>query len=161
MDKEFLKDKIGNLSDESLLELLKLNRAENQEVNLLAIEEAQKRNLKIEISTRSTASNINLNENDFQKLKKWNWSAFLIAPIWTLANKLEKWTLLTLIPFANIGVAIYLGSKGNKLAFPKSNIKSIDEFMVLQEKWKILTIRILGISLMVSLIFFIFSLSSE
>lgn len=75
------------------------------------------------------------NSNGSEKLKKWNWGAFLLAPIWTLANKLEKWTILCFIPGVNIFAIFYLGHNGNKLAFEKSTISSVDGFMVIQENW--------------------------
>ena len=76
------------------------------------------------------------------KLKQWNWGAFLLPLLWAPANKLYKWTILLFIPFINILVAFYLGFYGNRLAYPKSNFKSIDDFMIIQHYWATWGIRL-------------------
>ena len=52
------------------------------------------------------------------------------------------WTILWFVPFVNIGVMFYLGYNGNRLAFEKSRIESIDDFMVIQKDWGLWGIRL-------------------
>lgn len=80
--------------------------------------------------------------NDPEKLKAWNWGAFLLAPLWALGNKLDCWGVLCFIPGINIAVALYLGFKGNRLAFPKSSYKSVDDFMQVQKEWAVWAVRV-------------------
>ena len=151
MNKEFFEKKVKQLSDEKLLELLKLRRDSNQEITEIAISEANARKLQIPELPDEQASKTEINLST-SKLEQWNWGAFLLAPIWTLSHKLEKWTLLTFIPGINIIVHFYLGIKGNKLAYSKSKIKDTNEFMLIQAQWNSWAIRIFWISLVVSVI---------
>jgi hypothetical protein len=151
MDSEFFERKVRELSDDKLLDLLKLRNDANREIIDLAIEESKKRGLEI------PHVSIPLNETDrgaeeMKKLEKWNWGAFLLAPFWTLSNKLEKWTILTFIPGVNIPTVIYLGLKGNRLAYQKSAIKNIDQFMTLQGHWNAWAIRLFWIGIGISVI---------
>jgi len=136
MYKEFFERKIKELTDDKLLNLLQKTRSEsNQDIFQLAKDEAERRSIKFEFADTTDKKNVENKPNDKGKLRKWNWGAFLLAPVWTLANKLEMWTILCFVPFVNIGVLFYLGYNGNRLAFEKSNIDSVDDFMVIQNIW--------------------------
>ncbi len=76
-----------------------------------------------------------ISDNDSRLLKKWNWGACMLGPIWAFPNKLDWWAVLGFVPGVNIVVAIYLGLQGNRIAFRKSDIKSVREFMILQDVW--------------------------
>jgi hypothetical protein len=87
------------------------------------------------------------NDNDSDLLKKWNWGAFMLGPIWAFTNGLDLWAVLCFVPGVNIAVLIYLGVRGNMLAFEKSQINSEKEFMILQDVWGKWGLRVLWISL--------------
>lgn len=66
----------------------------------------------------------------------WSWGAFLLSWIWGIGN--HVWiALLVLIPIApiNLIVAIYLGIKGNELAWRKKTWESPEQFIEVQKKW--------------------------
>lgn len=154
MNDEFYKRKIKKLTDEELIDLLRVtNNRSNQRIFELAEAEANSRNLMIAL-TRSISAGLEKKTGDRRQLKKWNWAAFLLAPLWTLANRLDKWTLLWFIPVVNIFVIFYLGFNGNKIAFEKSAIMSVDDYMVFQRHWSRWGIRMFWISLTLSVIFF-------
>src|SRR5258708_38362683 len=112
MNKEFFQRKIGELTDAKLIDLLRTtNNSSNVEVFELARQEAQRRKLNFEIHNHPEAAE-NKNQ-DLTKLKKWNWGAFLLGPIWALANKLELWAMLAIVPLLNIIVLFYLGFHGS------------------------------------------------
>lgn len=136
MDKEFYQRKINKLTDVKLINLLQKTSNEfNHNIFELAKAEADNRNLKFELKDKIDKGEGEIVSHDREKLKKWNWGAFLLAPLWTLANKLEMWTILCFVPIVNIGVILYLGFKGNRLAFEKSKMGSVDDFMVIQKYW--------------------------
>jgi hypothetical protein len=146
MDRKFFRRKVRKLSDDKLLSLLRLRYDANWEIVDLATAEAKDRCIDLpDIST--PPDEIVSEQEDIRKLEEWNWGAFLLGPFWTLSNRLEKWAMLTFIPGVNIAVAIYLGFKGNRLAYEKSKIRSVDQFMILQRYWNTWGIRFLWIGL--------------
>ena len=156
---ELFKNKINGLSDDKLIELLRTtNNQHNAEVFELAKEESEKRNLTVDLIDK--ISNIErqikekeISTEDWRKLQKWNWGAFLLSPVWALANGLEtKWTLLWCIPIVNIVVAFYLGQNGNSLAFRTSKINSVEDFMMVQKSWGRWGVRIFWLTIIGGLI---------
>ena len=127
------------------------NNSSNVEVFELARQEAQRRKLNFEIHNHPEAAE-NKNQ-DLAKLKKWNWGAFLLGPLWALANKLELWAILAIVPFVNIIVVFYLGFHGNRLAFKKSKIESIDDFMAVQKNWSLCGIRLFWLGIVLGIVF--------
>jgi len=77
-----------------------------------------------------------LSDDEKRKLKKWNWAAFFLSLLWTTGNKLEIWTVFCFIPFLNVIVIFYLGYYGNRLAYNKSSIDSVEDFMAIQKYWE-------------------------
>lgn len=152
MDKEFFERKVSELSDDKLQDLLKLRYDANREIIDLAIAEAKKRGLDIPGVAGPALKAVNGEQVDRMKLEKWNWGAFLLAPFWTLANKMEKWTILTFIPGVNLVAVIYLGRHGNRLAYEKSDIGNIEHFMVLQGQWNKWAIRIFWLAIAASIV---------
>jgi hypothetical protein len=136
MDKEFFQQRIRELTTDKLINLLQKTSGEYDKVIFqLAREEAERRNVSFElINTIQDFGNKN-NSNDQKKLRRWNWGAFLLAPIWSLANKLDKWAFLSFIPFVNIVAMFYLGYHGNRIAFKKSKMESVDDFIAIQNHW--------------------------
>ena len=150
MNAEFYQRKIKELSDEKLLDLIRTtNNQRNNEIFGLAKEEADRRNLTFDL-TELNESGLEVNEgkiDDLGQLRKWNWGAFMLAPIWTLANKLEWWAILCFVPFVNIIAAFYLGLNGNRLAYKKSKLTSVGDFMILQKAWELWGIRMFWLGL--------------
>jgi len=153
MDKEFFQRKIKELTDDKLIDLLqKTSGGSNPDIFELANKEADERNIKFVLTDKAETISVESKLNDKEKLRKWNWGAFLLAPIWALANKLETWSILCFIPLVNIIVLFYLGYNGNRLAFEKSKIDSVDDFMIIQKDWGLWGIRIFWLVLLGGLI---------
>ncbi|MBI2798174.1 hypothetical protein HYX70_02605 [Candidatus Saccharibacteria bacterium] len=69
-------------------------------------------------------------------LTGWSWGAFLLNWIWGIGN--HVWiALLVLIPIApiNLILAIYLGLKGNELAWRARQWESPEKFIEAQRQW--------------------------
>jgi hypothetical protein len=132
MDKDFFQKKIQALTDGKLLDLLqKTNNEFNQIIFELAKAEALSRNLTFDFSGKVGMEPVDDKLIGSEKLRKWNWGAFLLGPLWTLANRLEIWTLLLFVPFGNV----YLAYHGNRLAFAKCKVNAVDDFLVIQKYW--------------------------
>ena len=73
-----------------------------------------------------------------EELKKFNWGAFGFTWIWGLAYK-YYWPLTCFIPFIGIILApiysLYLGFKGNEIAWQNSNQTTVEEFNKNQKTW--------------------------
>ena len=152
MDNEFFKRKVRELTDDKLQDLLKLRYDANREIIDLAIDEAKRRGLELPDISISGDNAMTEEQRDKKKLEKWNWAAFLLAPFWTLSNKLERWTIITFIPGVNLAAIIYLGLYGNRLASEKSVIRDIEHFMVLQGEWNKWAIRIFWLAIAASIV---------
>jgi hypothetical protein len=162
MDKEFFERKIKELTNEKLIDLLqKTGNEVNPDIFDLAKKEAELRDLKFSLNNKAEKQFIDNSSDINDKLRKWNWGAFLLAPIWTLANKLEKWTILCFVPGVNIIVIFYLGLNGSRLAFEKSAIKSVDDFMIVQKSWGRWSLRLFCIGLIVGLFSFILNIATN
>ena len=70
------------------------------------------------------------------EIKKWSWGAFGLTFLWGIYHNL--WiAFLSLIPLVNIVLAIYLGIKGNELAWKKASWQSVQSFHSSQKWWTI------------------------
>lgn len=65
------------------------------------------------------------------ELEGWNWGAFLLNWIWGLGNNVMIALLSLIVPF----FPIYLGLKGNELAWQNKHWDSIEHFRETQAKW--------------------------
>lgn len=137
MDREFFQRKIKELTDDKLLDLFYTTRINsNNEIHQLTVEEIKLRDLVIDQNYQPPGQvNLQTEIGDLKNLSVWNWGAFALGPIWTLANRLEMWTLLLFIPFVNIIVLFHLGYNGNRIAYKKSGIRTVDDFMIVQKLW--------------------------
>lgn len=80
-------------------------------------------------------------------LDKWNWGAFFCTWLWGVFNRIY-WPLITIlcafIPYigqiANIVIMVYLGMKGNRLAWNKGNYRDFADFKRSQHTWAIIGI---------------------
>ena len=67
-------------------------------------------------------------------VRGWSWGAFVLTWIWAIGNR--TWIgLLALIPYVNIGVAIWLGIKGREMAWKNASWESVEHFNRVQKKW--------------------------
>lgn len=91
-------------------------------------------------------------------LNRWNWGAFYFSWLWGVCNGVY-WPLLMFIPV--IGwitipfIVIYLGVKGNELAWQKRKWDSAEHFTATQHKWAVAALCMF----ILSLFSFFFSLS--
>ena len=84
------------------------------------------------------------------ELRGWNWPAFLLGPIWGVGHRIW-WTaigFLALAPLVNAGprqaallfwlaMMLFLGFRGNELAWRARRWESVDKFMAAQQRWGI------------------------
>ena len=68
------------------------------------------------------------------ELRKWNWGAFLLGPIWGIGHGVFR-SLLTFVPIYGIYEWIMLGRQGNRWAWEKRPWDSIEGFRKTQRKW--------------------------
>ena len=69
-----------------------------------------------------------------QKVKGWNWGAFMFSWLWGFGNK-SYLTFFTLIPIFGFIWRFVCGFKGNDWAWKKGNYSSVDEFKKVQSTW--------------------------
>ena len=73
-----------------------------------------------------------------EKIKKWNWGAFLLFPFWLAHYRVWKGIFLFIIPlFGPIIVPFWIGANGNQIAWKKSRYQSVDLFLKRQKYWSI------------------------
>ncbi len=81
------------------------------------------------------------------ELHRWSWAAFLMNWVWGIAHNV--WiALLMFIPFVNFFMVIYLGIKGNELAWKNRKFESVEQFKQVQKMWTYWGIGITGIGLL-------------
>ena len=101
-----------------------------------------------------------------QEIQHWNWSAFILGPIWGLIHKLW-WSILGFLPLLPlppnlrpvsivvlIGVMIILGLKGNEMAWRARQWDSTEKFLTIQQRWTTWSI-IFVIGIIVAFIMFL------
>ena len=91
----------------------------------------------------------------------WNWGAFSLSWIWGVCNGIY-WPLVIIVcnfipyvgPVIGLGICIYLGLKGNKLAWDVAMNKHVDvvHFTESQNKWNMAGIIVLVIAIIISLV---------
>ena len=71
--------------------------------------------------------------------KSFNWGAFVFTWLWCFFNGQKKYgwvfLVLELIPFVHIIIRIYLGKKGNELAWNGKKWESVSHFNDIQISW--------------------------
>lgn len=69
-------------------------------------------------------------------LRGFNWGAFFLGFIWSIANK--TWIgLLCLVPCAGLIMHFVLGFKGNEWAWRNRQFQSVEQFKIVQRTWAI------------------------
>lgn len=71
-----------------------------------------------------------------KEIKGWNWGAFLLSWIWGLFHNVWL-SLLALIPYVGVIMAIILGIKGSEWAWQTQHYDSIETFRKRERKWTI------------------------
>lgn len=70
------------------------------------------------------------------EIDHWNWGAAGLTWIWGATHRV--WVaFLAFVPLVNIFVLIYLGVKGNELAWRAEKWESVEAFLESQRRWKI------------------------
>lgn len=91
------------------------------------------------------------------EIKKWNWGAFLLGPIWAIGNRV--WIgLLGFIPWVNIIIHIILGIKGNEWAWKQKQWNDVEHFKQVQKKWAWWALVIFIISFVIFVLLLVFLL---
>ncbi len=67
-------------------------------------------------------------------VRGWCWGGFLLGWVWAVGNR-TWWGLLALIPYVNIGVAIWLGMRGREMAWKNNHWNSVEHFNRVQRTW--------------------------
>ena len=81
------------------------------------------------------------------ELGGWNWGAFLMNWIWAIPH--SAWVGLVLSLLLGIVGAIFLGVKGNELAWQNRRWESVQQFKDTQRVWAIWGLVILGVGVVV------------
>ncbi|HYZ18750.1 MAG TPA: toll/interleukin-1 receptor domain-containing protein [Gaiellaceae bacterium] len=68
------------------------------------------------------------------ELKKWNWGAFLLGPIWGIGHGVWR-SFLTFVPIYGLYEWVMLGLNGNRWAWEKRRYESPESFRKSQRKW--------------------------
>ena len=105
-------------------------------------------------------------DNTPQEIQRWNWSAFILGPIWGLVHGIW-WSMLGFLPllplpptFRSIGIVILigvmliLGFKGNELAWRARQWDSVEKFLAVQQRWSTWSV-VFAIGALVALILFL------
>ncbi len=116
---------------------------------------------------RSKATSSRDDENPTpQEIQRWNWSAFILGPIWGIVHGLW-WTILGFLPLLPLpptlrsigfivlfGVMVILGLKGNEMAWRSKQWESPEKFLAVQQRWATWSI-VFAIGALVALILFL------
>ena len=115
-------------------------------------------------SRRSRPSN-NDSDDTPREIQRWNWSAFILGPIWGVVHGLW-WTILGFMPLLPvptlrtlgfvvlIGVMLILGLKGNEMAWRARQWESPEKFLAIQQRWATWSI-VFAIGALVAVIIFL------
>ncbi len=84
------------------------------------------------------------------EIKGWNWAAFLVTPIWGIFSGVPVAALMfaVYLPFfpswlrfvALLGGSLYLGFRGNELAWRGKKWRSVRHFKFVQQRWLIASV---------------------
>ncbi len=69
-----------------------------------------------------------------EEVRRWNWGAFLLCPIWCIRHGIWQ-GLLLLIPIFGLFVPFWLGATGNRKAWAKKGHESKESFLKRQKFW--------------------------
>ena len=83
-------------------------------------------------------------------IKRWNWAAFLYPQVWGLFSGVPFATLLFAVAFLPstakflilLGASLFLGFKGNELAWRGKKWRSVEHFNSFQQQWTSWSIKL-------------------
>ncbi len=90
------------------------------------------------------------------QVQGWSWGAFALTWIWAFAHRLHAWgagfVIASFLSFflhplglVTLAGAIYLGIKGNELAWQQRPFRSLEEFRATERAWTIAAIIVLAL----------------
>lgn len=102
-----------------------------------------------------------------EEIQRWNWSAFILGPIWGMVHGIW-WSVLGFLPFLPflppvyrsigfvvlVGVMVILGLKGNEMAWRARQWDSAEKFLAVQQRWATWSV-IFAIGALVAFILFL------
>ncbi len=112
--------------------------------------------------TGVASSTVGVNGPFPAELAGWNWGAFLLNWIWGIGHSV--WIallvlLLGFIPFIGsigaLGLAIYLGIKGNELAWQNRKFESVEQFKAVEKAWTKWAVILLILGIVLGILGFI------
>ena len=90
----------------------------------------------------------------------WSWGGFGLNWIWGLGNKVYI-ALLALIPCVNIGIAIWLGIAGHKLAWQNRRFDNMEQYKDTMKAWNMWGIIIFCVSIVLNIISVIINVAMQ
>jgi hypothetical protein len=108
-----------------------------------------------------------------KEIKKWNWAAFLMPAVWGLFSGVPYAALLFVPPIYQMifgaallpapiqflvqaGASIFLGARGNELAWRRKKWRSVEHFMTFQKQWTSWAVKI-TVAVAAILLFYVMS----
>jgi len=77
--------------------------------------------------------------DELNKIKGWNWGAFLFSWIWAFANGLPDIGMIALFlsffPMMGFFMSVFLGIQGNEILWKRRKFESVRQFKEIQGKW--------------------------
>lgn len=85
------------------------------------------------------------------EIKGWSWGAFFLNWIWGVGNNTYR-AFWVFVPYVNLIMIIYLGLKGNELAWKHKKWESIEQFKKVQKKWTTAAFIFLAVCILVGVL---------
>lgn len=101
------------------------------------------------------------NDPEFlKKMPSWNWGACLLPWLWAWSNINMTWGIILLLSgfipllgsIVSMASSMYLGFKGNDLAWRYRKFEDIEEFKSVQKAWSIAGYIVVGVPFVLSFI---------
>src|SRR3989344_4618612 len=96
-------------------------------------------------STNTSESKEELSDEGKKYINRWSWGATFFGFWWALFSKIPVYSLLYLIPIANLFFIFYFGKKGRRLSWEKGKWKSFNDFKRRQKVLDRIGIFVIGI----------------
>ena len=95
-------------------------------------------------------------QEDQKEIKRWSWGGFTLTWIYLVGMNggwlILLFLILAFIPIVNFIAWIYLGLNGRKFAWERRKWKSLEEFILVQQKWDMWGIILFVLSLVIGFI---------
>lgn len=102
-----------------------------------------------------TADNVDIEQASAavpEEIRGWNWGGFFLSWIWGIGNK--TWiAFLAFVPFIGWITNIYLGIKGNELAWKNREWQDATQFKATQKKWAIAGVAVFLVAVVMCVAF--------